>query len=126
MGGIPQAATALQEKTMSVIELVTTTEFTELTSKHEWLLVDFFADWCGPCKMMGPAFERVAAKHQSSLGAAKANVDRLPRLAGTYQVRSIPTFILFRHGEVVDQLAGTHSEGAMDQWLCAKLQHSGT
>lgn len=118
-----QAATDFLEKRMNIIELNTTPEFTELATNHEWVLVDFFASWCAPCSRMAPVFEHIVEKHQSALVAAKVNVDHLPRFAEAHQVRSIPTFILFRHGQVVDQLAGTHSAVAMDQWLSSQFSH---
>jgi len=73
-------------------------------------LVDFWAPWCGPCMMQGPILEKVAAKAQGKATVAKVNVDAAPGVAATHGIRSIPTLIVFRDGEVVREFVGVQSE----------------
>ncbi len=73
------------------------------------VLVDFWAEWCAPCRMLSPTFDKLAANYGSEIMFAKVNVDELPDLAGKLGIRSIPTLILFREGKVVEQLVGSRS-----------------
>lgn len=70
------------------------------------VLVDFWAPWCGPCQMMGPFVEELAAEWGDKVKVGKMNVDDNPTVPGNYRVMSIPTFIVFKGGQVVDQLVG--------------------
>lgn len=79
--------------------------------------VDFYADWCGPCKMMAPAVDSLAAKHEGSALVAKLNTDLAQRTAGAYGIRSIPTVIVFRNGAEVARQAGAVPLGALEQLL---------
>jgi thioredoxin 1 len=83
-------------------------------------IVDFFAEWCGPCKMMGPIFEEVGAKYEGKVKFAKLNVDEARATAMKYGVMSIPTVITFKGGEVVETLVGLQDEdslAAKAEWL---------
>ena len=73
-------------------------------------LVDFWAPWCGPCMMQGPIVEQVAGKVEGRAKVAKVNVDEGQQAAGQYGVRSIPTLIIFKDGEPVQQFVGVQSE----------------
>lgn len=83
------------------------------TIKSGVVLVDFWAPWCGPCKMMGPILEKVAAAVGAKAVVAKVNVDEAPELAAKYGIRSIPTLILLKDGEVVQQYVGIQQEAAL-------------
>ena len=75
------------------------------------VLVDFYADWCGPCKMMAPVIAEVADDYDGELKVGKCNVDENPDIAQKYGVMSIPNFIFFRKGEVADSLLGAVPKG---------------
>ena len=77
------------------------------------VIVDFFADWCGPCKMMGPIFEEVGKKYDSKVKFVKLNVDEAQATAQTFGVMSIPTLVTFKAGEVVDTLVGLQDEDSL-------------
>ncbi|MBB4600844.1 thioredoxin 1 [Hymenobacter luteus] len=79
------------------------------------VLVDFYADWCGPCKTMAPILEQVAAQHQGKLKVIKIDVDRNPAAAQQFRVQSIPTLILFQKGQPVWRQAGVVSAAQLGQ-----------
>ena len=81
------------------------------------VLVDFWAEWCGPCKMIAPVLEQVAHEYDSKLRVAKLNIDDNPESAPRYGVRGIPTLILFRNGEVVGTKVGALSKAQLTQFI---------
>ena len=70
------------------------------------VLVDFWAEWCGPCKMIGPIIDQLSTELQGKMKMAKINVDESPELAGKFNVMSIPTLLIFKGGQPVDQIVG--------------------
>ena len=78
----------------------------EVESSSKPVLVDFWAEWCPPCRMLAPTFEKLAANYGDRIIFAKVNVDELPEVAGQYGIRSIPTLLLLRDGEVLEELVG--------------------
>ncbi len=89
----------------------------EILQSDQPALVDFWAPWCGPCQMMGPTIDKLAGDYAGRVKVAKVNVDDAPDLATRYGIRSIPSLLFFKNGEVVDQLVGVQPESV----LAAKL-----
>ena len=81
------------------------------------VLVDFWAEWCGPCKMIAPVLEDLAKEHAGKLQIAKLNVDDNPNIARRYDVMSIPTLLVFKDGEPVKRLVGAKGKGQLLQDL---------
>lgn len=88
------------------VQQVSDTDFNTLISSEQPSLVDFWAPWCGPCKAIGPVIEDLAEEYAGKVTIAKMNVDENPVTPGKYGIRAIPTLILFKKGEVVDQITG--------------------
>jgi thioredoxin 2 len=81
------------------------------------VLVDFWAPWCGPCRMMAPVLDRVAAQRATDLRVAKVNTDEQQELAGRFGIRSIPTLILFREGRELARQSGALDATSLSRWL---------
>ncbi len=79
------------------------------------VLVDFWAEWCGPCKMIAPAVHDMAVEYDGKLQVAKLDVDSSPNIAMQYGVRSIPALIFFKDGQAVDQIIGAVPKGALQK-----------
>ena len=81
------------------------------------VLVDFWAEWCGPCKMIGPSLEEISDELAGKVVIAKINIDENPDAPGKYGVRGIPTMILFKNGEIADLGVGAAPKSALKGWL---------
>ena len=85
----------------------------DLASSKEPVLVDFWAPWCAPCRMVAPVLESISEEYAGRLRIAKVNVDDNPRVAASFRVSSIPTLILFREGKVVDLIIGAQPRSSI-------------
>lgn len=81
------------------------------------ILVDFWATWCGPCKMIAPALEEIADEMAGKITIAKVDIDENPMTPGKYGVRGVPTLMLFRNGEVVGSLVGARPKSDIARWI---------
>jgi thioredoxin 1 len=88
------------------------------------VLVDFYSNGCGPCRMLAPTIEKLAGEYAGRAVVLKVNVDGLPQLAGQYGIQGIPAVLFFQHGKVVDRLIGLRSQGAYTEVLDRLLRSS--
>ncbi|MPZ82650.1 MAG: thioredoxin [Actinophytocola sp.] len=86
---------------------------TDVLGSDKPVLVDFWATWCGPCRMVAPVLEEIAGEHADKITVAKLDVDENPTVARDYQVLSIPTLIVFKGGEAVKQIVGAKPKAAL-------------
>jgi thioredoxin 1 len=101
----------------STITVTDATFDEEVKGSSQPVLVDFWAEWCGPCKMIAPVLEDLAVDKQGSLKVAKLNIDDNREVTTRFDVLSIPTLILFKDGEPVARLVGARGRAALDQAL---------
>ena len=99
-------------------QAVTDADFeTEVLKAEGPVLVDFWAEWCGPCRALLPSIEAVAEEKAGKIKVVKVNVDESPEAPGKYGVRSIPALFIFKDGEIVDQKAGGMPKSDLEKWV---------
>ncbi len=94
---------------------------TDVLGSDKPVLVDFWAEWCGPCKMIGPALEEISDELGEQVNIVKLNIDDHPDTPTKYGVRGIPTMILFKNGEAVETKVGAAPKAELKRWLEAAL-----
>jgi thioredoxin 1 len=100
---------------------ITDANFEEIISGSQPILVDFWAEWCGPCKMIGPVVEELASDYEGKAVIGKVDVDANPSVAQAFGIRSIPTLLFFKGGEIVDKQVGAVPKAVLAQKLDAQL-----
>jgi len=97
---------------------ITDEEFEDSILKNSGVcLVDFWAEWCGPCKQISPILEEIASEENNAITIAKINIDENPRIATDYGIRSIPTMLLFSNGELKDTKVGVLPKQELNDWI---------
>jgi thioredoxin 1 len=90
---------------------------TEVLKASEPVVVDFWAEWCGPCKMIAPALEEIAGSLGDKVKIVKLNVDENPATASKYGIMSIPTLMMFKNGELASRQVGAAPKAKLEQWI---------
>lgn len=96
--------------------------FAQTINKYPLLLVDFWAPWCGPCRMMSPIIDQVGKEYIGKLVVGKVNVDENPNISGQFGISSIPTLILFKRGQAVKNIIGSVSKSSIDEMVKMHLE----
>lgn len=96
---------------------LTDANFAGEVARYPVLLVDFWAQWCGPCRMVAPAIDQLAKEYSGKVVFGKLNVDENPHVAGSFGIQSIPTMMVFKNGKTVDVIVGAMPKGAIEAKL---------
>jgi thioredoxin 1 len=106
---------------MAEIQLTDDTFDKDVVQSAEPVLVDFWAPWCGPCRMLAPVIEELAKEYTGKVKVAKINTDEHPNAASRFKISAIPTLLFFKGGKVAEQLVGVHSKAEIKKQLDALL-----
>jgi len=106
---------------MATIQVSDDTFDKDVLKNEKSVLVDFYADWCGPCKMVAPILEEISDEMRDKLVIAKHNIDDNPNVPTRYGVRGIPTMLLFKDGKLVDTKVGAIPKKNIKEWLDSKI-----
>ena len=106
---------------MQIIHTTDNTFDEDVINSDVPVLVDFWAEWCGPCKMIGPALEEISEEMKDDVRITKLNIDENPATPQKYGVRGIPTLLLFRNGEVVAEKVGALPKAQLQEWINSNI-----
>jgi thioredoxin 1 len=106
---------------MGVDKVSDATFESEVLKSAEPVVVDFWAEWCGPCRMIAPALEEIAGTMNGKVKIVKLNVDENPATAAKYGIMSIPTLMLFKNGELASRQVGAAPKQKLEQWIAAAV-----
>ena len=93
----------------------------DVLKSAEPVVVDFWAEWCGPCRMIGPSLDQISEEMAGKVKIVKINVDENPATAAKFGIRSIPTMLIFKDGELASQKVGAASKGDLSKWITASV-----
>ena len=93
----------------------------DVLKSAEPVVVDFWAEWCGPCKMIGPSLEQISDEMAGKVKIAKLNIDEHQKVAGEHGIQSIPTLLIFKNGKLASKLTGARPKGDLVKWITAAL-----
>jgi len=102
---------------MSTIKISDETFEENVINNKKPIILDFWAEWCGPCKQIGPILEEISDEYNDKIIVGKMNVDENPETPGNYQIRGIPTMLLFNKGELIDTKVGMSSKSDLKEWI---------
>jgi|TARA_B110000438_G_scaffold301521_1_gene356629 thioredoxin 1 len=111
----------LKKNFMSKPVEITDSNFEEIINSEKPVLVDFWAEWCGPCKMIGPLVEELANEFEGKAIIGKVDVDANPEVSAKFGIRSIPTLLVFKGGEIVDKQVGAVPKSVLSEKIEAQL-----
>ncbi len=106
---------------MTTVHVTDSTFDTEVLGADVPVVVDFWAEWCGPCKQISPALEEIAGDMGGKIKVAKVNIDDNPQAPSRYGIRGIPTLLLFNGGELVDRKVGADSKRNIESWISGAI-----
>lgn len=118
----PRAAVTQERFFIMATTKVTDASFeADVLKAGEPVVVDFWAEWCGPCRMIGPALEEIATEMAGKVKVVKVNVDENPATAAQFGIRSIPTLLLFKDGKLAGQKVGAAPKSDLSRWISASV-----
>ena len=106
---------------MEIIHVTDSSFDKDVLGADKPVVVDFWAEWCGPCKQIGPALEEIAAEMGDRIRIAKINIDDNPNAPSKYGIRGIPTLLLFNEGEIVDRKVGAAPKRELESWISSAI-----
>ena len=106
---------------MSTAKVTDLTFDSDVLKSSEPVVVDFWAEWCGPCRIIAPSLEEIATEMKGKVKVAKLNIDENPAVAGKLGIRSIPTLMLFKDGKLASQKVGAAPKGELVKWINAAI-----
>ena len=121
IGGSKSESPEIKGDAMATVKVTDSSFEQDVLQSSEPVVVDFWAEWCGPCRMIGPALEEISNEMAGKVKIAKVNVDENPQIASQYGIRSIPALMLFKDGKLAGQKVGAAPKGDLSRWIQASV-----